>query len=66
MTKEEFLKSMNTSEEKLKKEKKEVVKFDDGDPECPGWEIRYIDEVKCVDIALGCKCSISNTLHDKL
>jgi hypothetical protein len=66
MTKEEFLKIMGTTEEKLKAEKKEVVKFDDGDPECPGWEILYIDERECVDVAMGCKCSISNTLHDKL
>ena len=66
MTKNEFLKSIGTTEEKLKAEKKEVIKFDDGDPECLGWEVRYIDEKQCVDISMGCKCSISNTLHDKL
>jgi len=66
MTKDEFLKSIGTTEEKLKMEKKEVIKFDDGDPECLGWEVRYIDEKQCIEVALGCKCSTSNNLHDKL
>ena len=47
-------------------EKKEIIKFDDGDPECVGWEVRYIDEKQCIEIALGCKCSTSNSLHDKI
>lgn len=66
MRKDEFLKSIGTSEEKLKAEKKEIIKFDDGDPECIGWEVRYIDEKKSIEIALGCKCSTSNSLHNKL
>jgi len=66
MTREEFLKSIGTTEEKLKEKKQEVVKIDDGDPECLGWEVRYIDEKKSVEVALGCKCSTSNNLHNKL
>ncbi|UUV19006.1 hypothetical protein NRK67_05715 [Fusobacteria bacterium ZRK30] len=66
MTKDEFLKSIGTTEAKLKVEKKEVIKFDDGDPECIGWEVRYIDEKQAIEVALGCKCSTSNNLHDKL
>jgi hypothetical protein len=66
MTKEEFLKTLKKTEKELLEEGKEVVKFDDGDPDSPGWEVRYIDKNKCVDVAMGCKCSISNTLHDKL
>ncbi len=66
MTREEFLISIKTTEEKLKIEKKEVIEIDDGDPECLGWEVRYIDENKTVEIALGCKCSTSNNLHNKL
>ena len=66
MTKQKYLKSIGTTEEELMMKKQEVVKMDDGDPECPGWEVRYIDEKKSVEVALGCKCSTSNNLHDKL
>ena len=66
MTKEQFLKSIETTEEKLKVERKEVIKFDDGDPECAGWEVRYIDDKQSIEVALGCKCSTSNSLHNKL
>lgn len=65
MTKEEFLKEMNLTEEKLKAEGKEAVRFDDGDPESVGWEVRYIDKGE-VEILLGCKCSDTGTVHNKL
>lgn len=65
MTKEEFLRAEGTTEEKLKVEGKEVVRFDDGDPECCGWDIRYIDK-EDIFISLGCKCSDTGSIHDKL
>ncbi len=65
MTKEDFLRDLGTTEVKLEAEGKEVVRFDDGDPECPGWEVRYIDKEE-VEIILGCKCSDTGSIHDKL
>ncbi len=65
MTKEEFLKSIGKTEDILKAEGKEVVKFDDGDPECLGWEVRYIDEEN-IEVILGCKCSDTGSIHTKL
>jgi hypothetical protein len=65
MTKEEFLKSIGTTDEILKTEGKEVVKFDDGDPECIGWDVRYIDD-ECIEVILGCKCSDTGSIHTKL
>ncbi len=65
MTREEFLRSEGTTEEILKSQGKEIVKFDDGDPGCPGWEIRYIDK-EDVFISLGCKCSDTGSIHSKL
>lgn len=65
MTREEFLKSIDTTDEILKSQGKEVVKHDDGDPECPGWEVRYIDDCS-VEVILGCKCSDTGSIHTKL
>lgn len=65
MTKEEFLKSINMTEEALKAQGKEVVKFDDGDPECIGWEVRYEDKEN-IEVILGCKCSDTGSIHTKL
>ncbi|WP_319371357.1 hypothetical protein [uncultured Ilyobacter sp.] len=65
MTKEEFLKSINITEEVLKAQGKEVVRFDDGDPECPGWEVRYVDKEN-IEVILGCKCSDTGSIHTKL
>lgn len=65
MTKEEYLESIKTTEVKLEAEGKEVVKFDDGDPECPGWEVRYIDKEN-IEVILGCKCSDTGSVHNKL
>ena len=65
MTKEEYLKEIGTTEATLLTEGKEVIKFDDGDPECIGWEIRYIDKGE-VEIILGCKCSDTGSIHNKL
>lgn len=64
LTKEEFLKEIGKNVEELKKEGLEVVKYDDGSPEALGWEVRYIDET-CT-FSLGCPCSDSGTVHDKL
>ena len=60
----EFLKKQNTTEEKLKEKGMEVVAYDDGSPESEGWDIRYIDDT--CSVVLGCPCSNSGTLHDKL
>lgn len=65
MTKEEYLNSIKTTEAKLESEGKELIKFDDGDPESSGWEVRYIDREE-VEIILGCKCSDTGSVHDKL
>lgn len=64
LSKEEYLKKMNTSEEKLKEKGMEIVACDDGSPDSEGWEIRYTDN-SC-SVVLGCPCSNSGTLHDKL
>ncbi len=65
MTKDEFLKSIGKTEEQLKAEGKEVVKFNDADPDCPGWDVLYIDKDE-VEILMGCKCSDIGSIHDKL
>jgi len=64
LTKDEFLKTLRKNEEELKKEGLELVKYDDGSPESLGWELRYKNET-CT-FSLGCPCSDSGTVHDKL
>lgn len=64
MTREEFMKKYNLTEEGLAKENKEVVAMDDGDPDCEGFEIRFKDESHT--FSLGCKCSDTGTFHNKL
>ncbi len=64
LTKEEFLKKIGKTEEALEKNGMEVVAYDDGFPDSEGWEIRYKDET--CSIVLGCPCSDSGTVHDKL
>lgn len=64
LSREEYLKSIGKTEEKLVEEGLELVKYDDGSPEALGWEVRYKDET-CT-FSLGCPCSDSGTVHDKL
>ncbi len=64
MSIEEFLKKIGKTEEELKVNNQELVKFDDGDPDSDGWEVRYIDTTS--SIGLGCRCSESGTLHNKI
>lgn len=64
MLREEYLRLIKKTELELEKEGKELVKFDDGSPDSLGWEVRYKDET-CT-FSLGCKCSDSGTVHDKL
>lgn len=64
LTKDEFLKQIGKTEEGIKKEGLEVVKYDDGSPDSLGWELRYKDET-CT-FSLGCPCSDSGTVHDKI
>jgi len=64
MTKKEFLKKINQTEVSLELLGQELVRINDGDPDCEGWEVRYID--KTSSIGLGCRCSESGTLHSKL
>jgi len=66
LTREEYMKRHKLTDEKLEAEGKELCQFDDGDPDCEGWEIRYIDKEESVDIALGCKCSISTSLYTEI
>ena len=64
LTKNEFLEKINKTEEDLTKEGLELVQYDDGSPDSEGWEVRYKDET-CT-FSLGCPCSDSGTVHDKL
>lgn len=64
LSKDEYLKKLNTTEEKLKEKGMEIVAYDDGSPDSEGWDIRYIDDT--CSVVLGCPCSNSGTLHDKL
>lgn len=64
LTKEEYLEKIGKNEEYLEKNGLEVVKYDDGSPDALGWEIRYKDNT-CT-FSLGCPCSDSGTVHDKL
>jgi len=64
LTKEEFLLTLGKTENELNKEGLEIVKYDDGSPDSLGWELRYKDET-CT-FSLGCPCSDSGTIHEKL
>lgn len=64
LSKDEFLKKIKKTEVELNNDGLELVKYDDGSPEAEGWEIRYID--KTCTFTLGCPCSDSGTIHNKI
>ncbi|MGL5000999.1 MAG: hypothetical protein ACRC6J_04680 [Cetobacterium sp.] len=69
LTKEEFLKKIGQTEEELKEKGLELMFIGEvgyGDGEDDGWDVVYIDPIQCVEVGLGCKCTVGGTLHDKL